>query len=98
VVDGIRIATDPEARRYMRKKAFLLGRQAKFHYSPETWVCETKDASGGEEPVGGIYIKERCTNRFDDRVVNLEIDLFRTPGQAMDDFVNATRIEIRGAD
>ncbi len=98
VVDGIRIVTDPEARRYMRKKAFLLGQQAKFHFSPKTWRCEAKEPSSGEEPVGGIFRKERCVNRFDNRVVKLEIDLFRTPGQTMESFVNATRIEIRGAD
>jgi hypothetical protein len=96
VVDGIRIATDPEARRYMRKKAFLLGTQAKFHFSPETWQCEKLEPAGGEEPVGGIFLKERCVNRYDDRVVKLEIDLFRTPGQSMEEFVNATRLEIRG--
>jgi hypothetical protein len=98
VVDGIRIVTDPDSRRYMRKKAFLLGRRAKYHFSPATWTCERMEPSDGEEPVGGVYFKERCVNRFGDRVVKLEIDLFRTPGQTMEEFVNATRIEIRGAD
>lgn len=96
VVDGIRIATDPEARRYMHKKAFLLGTQAKFHFSPETWQCDELQPAGGEEPVGGIFVKERCVNRYDDRVVRLEVDLFRTPEQSMEEFVNATRLEIRG--
>ena len=98
IVDGIRIVTDPEARRYMKKKAFLLGKRAKYHFSPATWDCEKMEPSDSEEAVGGIYVKERCVNRFDDRVVKLEIDLYRAPGQPPEEFVNATRIEIRGAD
>jgi hypothetical protein len=98
VLDGLRILTDPQARRYMRKKAYLLGHQAKFHFNPATWQCDDLEPSGGEEPVGGIFVKERCVNRYEDRLVKLEVDLFRTPGQSMEDFVNATRIEIRGQD
>lgn len=97
-VKGIKIETDPESRRYMRKKAYLLGQQAKFRFSPATWECDKSEPSGGEQPVGGVFVKERCVNRFDDRVVKLEVDLFRTPGQSMEEFVNATRIEIRGTD
>lgn len=95
-VRRIRIATDPEARRYMRKKAYLLGQRSKYHFSPATWDCETLEPSDDERPVGGIFLKERCVNRFGDRVVRLEVDLFRERDQPMDDFVNATRIEIAG--
>ena len=97
-VQKIRIETNPDARRYMRKKAFLLGQRSKFHFSPSTWECEEMEPSEGEAPVGGIFIKERCVNRFDDRVVRMEVDLFRTPDQGLEDFTNATRIEISGAE
>ncbi|MEX2518856.1 MAG: hypothetical protein WD969_05945 [Paracoccaceae bacterium] len=98
VVRKIRIATDPRARRYMRKKAFLLGQRSKYHFSPTTWQCEDLAAAADEEPVGGVFYKERCVNRYDDRVVKLEIDLYHKRDQPEGSFVNATRIEIAGAD
>lgn len=98
VVRKIRIATDPSAKRYMRKKAFLLGERSKYRFSPTTWRCEELAPAADEEPVGGVFYKERCVNRFDDRVVKLEIDLYHKRDQPAGSYVNATRIEIAGAE
>src|SRR6516165_2019435 len=38
-VSGLKIDTDPKARLYMKKKAFLLGVQVKSRYGSEGWEC-----------------------------------------------------------
>ncbi len=97
-VRGIRIASDPAAPPYLRKKAFLLGQRAKFHFSPKTWACQSLTPDAGETPVGGVYVNERCENRLPDRTVRLALRLYRMPGQGPKDFVNSTHIDIFGAD
>ena len=57
--------------------------------NPDSWVRLSETA------VGGIFIKERCENKLPDRLIKLEIDLYRTAGQDLSDFVNRTWIEIR---
>src|SRR3954471_14651244 len=39
-VSGLTIETDPKARLYIRKKAFLLGNQVKSRYGAEGWDCK----------------------------------------------------------
>ena len=58
-VDGIVIETDPTARLYLRKKAFLFGDQVKARYGDQGWTCRRR-ARGDEEPVGGVFLKEHC--------------------------------------
>ena len=96
-VEGIRILTDPASRFYMKKKAFLLGERAKFRFAGGSWDCVENPPDAGETPVGGIFRKERCVNRLPERLVRLEIDLYRLPGQTGRQFVNRTKIEIRSA-
>lgn len=96
-VRGIRIASDPDAPPYLRKKAFLLGQRAKFHFSPKTWECRSLTPGSGESPVGGVYVNDRCENRFSDRTVRLAVRLYRMPGQGPKEFVNSTQIDIFGS-
>ena len=57
---GLKINTDPGARPYMRKKAFLLGAQVKSKYGSEGWICMQRGQEAGEGAVGGVYIRESC--------------------------------------
>jgi hypothetical protein len=93
-VDGLRIMTDPASRLYLRKKAFLLGLQAKARYGAEGWTCAQGAPSADEQPIGGVYIKEQCKKRFDGRDVVIERNLFTKPGRDLKDFVGETRIKI----
>jgi hypothetical protein len=93
-VDGLRIVTDPKARLYMHKKAFLLGLQAKARYGEEGWACVEGQPTGDEEPVGGIFLKERCEKVTATRRVTIERDLFRHAGQEAKDFVGDTKITV----
>jgi hypothetical protein len=96
-VDGLRIETDPAARLFLRKKAFLLGPQAMARYGQEGWTCTQGEPTPDEQPVGGVFIKEHCEKRTPKRHFIIDRALFRHPGQELRDFVGMTRITILGA-
>ncbi|WP_249135796.1 hypothetical protein [Bradyrhizobium sp. AUGA SZCCT0176] len=93
-VAGLQIETDPKARLYIRKKAFLLGIQAKSRYGQEGWTCTEGRPDAGDQPVGGVYLKERCTKTVSGRSLSVERNLFRRPDQDIKNFVDETRISI----
>jgi hypothetical protein len=93
-VAGLQIETDPKARLYLRKKAFLLGLQAKSRYGSDGWACTEGQQDAGEQPVGGVYLKERCTKTISGRSLVVERNLFRRPDQDAKNFVDETRISI----
>jgi len=93
-VDGLRIATDPASRLYMRKKAFLLGLQAKSRYGEDGWVCTEGSPSADKQPVGGVFVREQCKKSIDGRQVSIERNLFARPGRDLKDFVGESRITI----
>ncbi len=93
-VVGLQIVTDPKARLRMRKKAFLLGKQAKSRYGAEGWACKEAEPSADEQPVGGVYVKEQCTKTISGRTLVVERKLFRRSDQDLKSFVDETRISI----
>jgi hypothetical protein len=96
-VAGLQIETDPKARLYIRKKAFLLGLQAKSRYGSDGWACTESHPGAGEQPVGGVYLKERCTKTISGRSLVVDRNLFRRPDQDSKSFVDETRISIQNA-
>jgi hypothetical protein len=93
-VAGLKIDTDPKARLYLRKKAFLFGPQVKARYGADGWTCTQAQPGSDEEPVGGVYIKEKCTKTIDGRAVAIERRLFHQAGQDAKTFVDETRVTI----
>jgi len=93
-VAGLKIETDPKARLYLRKKAFLFGEQVKDRYGSDGWACTQAQLDAGEHSVGGVSIKERCTKTVSGRALTIERDLFRKAGQDEKNFVDATRVTI----
>jgi hypothetical protein len=93
-VSGLRIETDPKARLYVRKKAFLFGIQVKSRYGLDGWSCTQAQPNAGEQPVGGVYVREHCTKTTHDRSIVVERNLFRRPDQDMKNFVDETRVTI----
>ena len=94
IVAGLRIETDPKARLYIRKKAFLLGLQVKSRYGADGWTCQQRQPDSGEQPVGGVFLKESCLKTVQGRSITVERKLFRRPDQDMKTFVDETRILI----
>jgi hypothetical protein len=68
--------------------------QAKSRYGSEGWDCTQAQPNAQEEPVGGVYVNERCTKAVTGRSVVVERRLFRRPDQDMKTFVDETRITI----
>jgi hypothetical protein len=94
VVQGIRIVTDPDARLYLKKKAFLLGIRVMGRYGRDGWTCVEAEPGEGRTPVGGMFIDRRCEKIFHDRRLILETDLYRDAGQEGREFTDTTRLEI----
>jgi hypothetical protein len=94
VMSGLRIETDPKARLYVRKKAFLFGIQVKSRYGLDGWSCTQAQPDAGEQPVGGVYLRERCTKITDSRSILVERNLFRRSDQDLRSFVDETRTTI----
>ena len=93
-VDGLTIETDPSARLFLRKKAFLFGDQVKARYGEEGWNCKEEAPAADEEPVGGVFINEHCEKATPTRRLIFERELFRRAGQDIKDFTSRSRLEI----
>ena len=94
VVAGLEIDTDPKTRLYLRKKAFLFGPQVKARYGSDGWTCTQGELAAGEEPVGGVHVKEKCNKTTQGRAITIERSLYRKAGQDEKNFVDETRVTI----
>jgi hypothetical protein len=94
-IEAIRARTDPKARMYMKKKAFLLGLRVMGRYGREGWSCTEAAPAADHAPVGGMYIDRHCEKEVDGRVVAFDTKLYRAPGQEGQAFTGATELEIR---
>lgn len=93
-VEGIRVATDPSARLFYKKKAFLLGIRIMGRYGRDGWACTDDPPDAARSPVGGMLIARQCAKELPDRRLLLRTDLYRGPGQRGQEFTDATRFEI----
>ena len=93
-LEGLKIETDPAARPYLRKRAFLLGPQVQARYGGEAWSCTQGSPQAGEESIGGVYLRERCTKTLTGRSLAIERNLFRHSGGDAPSIVDETRVTI----
>ena len=93
-VDGLRIETDPKARLYAYKKAFLFGQQVKARYGQEGWSCTNAPPAADERPVGGVFVKEHCEKTTATRRFLLDRQLFRHADQDLKKFTDGTQLTI----
>jgi hypothetical protein len=94
-VDALRIDTDPQARLFWRKKAYMLALAFKSRYGEDGWECRNREPAEGQTAVGGVFIMEHCEKNAEGRQLLLDRSVYRGQGQPMNDFVNETHIEIR---
>ena len=94
VVQGLRIVTDPDARYYLKKAAFLFGIRVMGRYGRDGWQCTEAKPGDGKSPIGGMFIDRRCEKTFDDRRLILNTELYRAAGQEGRDYTDAARLEI----
>ncbi len=93
-VGGIRIDTDPKARLYLHKKAFLFGLQVKARFGDDGWTCSSVAQTPTEQPVGGVFIHEHCEKQTATRHFLLDRQLFHDPAKDLRDFTDATQFTI----
>lgn len=90
----LRIETEAGGPLYLRKKAFLLGLQARHRYGDEGWTCTNAAPSADQEPVGGVFMKETCRKVTPDHGVVVSRTLFHRTGGEAKDFVSETQIVV----
>jgi hypothetical protein len=101
---GLRIVTDPQANPQDRKQAYTLSNFFKARYGGDGLDCADTLPAPGENPVGTLYINQRCTKlvKGDMRAV-LETRFLRRSGQAefsgsgkltVGQFESSTRLEL----
>jgi len=86
VLRGIRIVTDPRDPTGDRDEAYLLRNFLNARFGRDGWQCQDLAADGGETPVAGVFIKQRCEKEIDaaTRAVLVTRHL-RKPGQSQYD-------------
>ena len=90
----IDIVTKSKGPMFKRKKAFLLGLQAKARYGADGWTCEETPLAQDEEPLGQSSIKEHCAKSLGDRRVTVDRSLFRKTGSDAKAFTSQSRVVI----
>jgi len=81
VIRGIRFVSDPAAEPIARRMAHLLEVAIINHYGTDGWTCTDEPAAAGETPVGGVFVKQRCTKVTAERDLTIEARFLRKPGQ-----------------
>ena len=106
IVSGIRIVSDPRGED--RDEAYLLRNFLTARLGRDGWDCEDSPPAEGETSVGGIFVKQQCRKRIDERTTaSLSTRHLRKAGQKQIDpqsgketkgqFESAVRFElIRG--
>jgi hypothetical protein len=93
-IDGLVIETEDKAPLYLRKKAHLLGVQARGHWGEDGWSCVEEKPAGDETPLGDTFVKEECRKRLSNRTVTVRRELYHHAGQASRAFVSRTYINV----
>jgi len=97
-IKALMARTDPEARRYLRKKAFLLSLRIKGRYGRENWHCKRDKPSDERQRVGGMFIDETCEKQLEGRRLIVHTRLYRESDQDQDESTSGTLFEILGPD
>nr|WP_294523930.1 hypothetical protein [uncultured Rhodopila sp.] len=93
-VAGLRIETDPHARLYLHKKAYLFALQVRARFGDDGWTCRKAEPTATQQPVGGVFIKEHCEKATETRRFVLDRQLFRDPAKDLRDFTDASQLTI----
>jgi hypothetical protein len=81
ILRGIRFVTDPRATPLERRMAHMLRLAIMNHYDMDGWACTDSPPAGGETPVGGVFVKQRCKKITPERAMSVEAQFLRKPGQ-----------------
>lgn len=95
LIQGLRAVTDPEARAYIKRQAYLLSRRFKSRYGGSNWEClEKKPEDEGNKPIGKMFIDHHCKKVLDDKVITVISKIYREPAQTGKEMINSSSLEI----
>ena len=90
----IEIKTLDQTSLYMRKKAYLLARQALEHYGDDGWSCRDTKPGVGEEAIGTLYVNETCSKASGTRSIDVSSRFFHKAGGGPRDFVSDSDVVV----
>jgi hypothetical protein len=79
---------------FVRKKAFLLGLQARARYGDQGWNCQESPLGADEEALGPTSVKEHCVKSDGERRITVDRALYRKTGSDAKAFVSESRVTI----
>lgn len=88
------IVTKSKGPMFMRKKAFLLGVQAKARYGEDGWDCKELPLAADEEPLGPTSVKEHCEKTEGERKLIVDRSLYRKVGADAKNFTSESHVII----
>ena len=94
VLTRIDIVTKSKGPMFLRKKAYLLGLQAKARYGDDGWACENIPLAADEEALGPTAVKEHCTKTVGERRVTVDRSLYRKTGADLRAFTSESHVVI----
>jgi hypothetical protein len=107
VVQGLRIVTDDRAPDILRRRAHALATQFEAQFHDHNLHCADLPLADGEQPLGHLHVKTRCTGVSADKTqtVQIEASYLRRKGQTGVDmrsqrvntgyYESRTRLELR---
>jgi hypothetical protein len=90
----IDIVTRGKGPMFLRKKAYLLGLQAKARYGDDGWACENTPLAADEEALGPTAVKEHCTKTVGERRLTVDRSLYRKTGADPRNFTSESHVVI----
>ena len=98
-LDAIRMATDPAARLFVRKRGYIFGLQAMARYGEAGWSCIDQPPGANQTAVGGVFVHQHCSKTVGIRHLVVDRELFRRGSDAgratgPADFTSASRLTI----
>jgi hypothetical protein len=83
LLGGIRVVSDPRDTSQNRDEAYLLRNFLNARFGRDNWQCQDLALEGGETPVDGVFVKQRCRKQIDDKTsATLATRYLRKPGQS----------------
>jgi hypothetical protein len=90
----IEIKTQDQTTLFLRKKAFLLARQAIEHYGDGGWSCRDMAPSANEEAIGPTYVNETCSKASGRRSIEVSSRFFHKASGGPRDFVSDSLVVV----
>ena len=81
IVDGLRIISDPRANLVQRQEAYTLRNILRSRFSSKGWSCADEEPDDRLEPIGRVFINQRCEKEVAGKSLTIETHYYRKRGQ-----------------